>query len=118
MLVPPVPSREINMSTLAKASVPKPKPTDRVKGSGRKSSVLNTSLSIEERRMLISDHPITFEEWLDRGGKEFYELVRGSLVEKMAANIEHELLFSWLFQLIGVYVQHVRLGKVLGSRTG
>src|SRR6266567_6156511 len=41
-----------------------------------------TRLSMEKRRMLVSDRPIKFEEWLDRGGKEVFELVRGSLVEK------------------------------------
>src|SRR5437899_3237156 len=77
-----------------------------------------TRLSMEERRMLVSVRPITFEEWLDRGGKEVYELVRGSLVEKLSASIEHEWLFSWMYNLLGTYVQHKGLGVVLGSRTG
>src|ERR1700674_3041622 len=73
---------------------------------------VGTRLSVEERRLLVSDRPITFEEWLDRGGRDVYELVGGSLVEKMSASIEHEWLLSWLFSFLGTYVQHKRLGVV------
>ncbi len=106
------------MNTTVTESAAIPKLPHRAVGSPRKKHGLHTSLSVEERRMLVSDRPITFEQWTDRGGKDLYELVRGTLVEKMAASIEHEWLFSWLFQLLGVYVQHKDLGRVLGSRTG
>lgn len=67
--------------------------------------------------MLVSDRPITFEQWADRGGKDLYELVNGSLVEMMAAQLKHERLFAWLFTLMNVYVGQKGLGEVLGSRT-
>jgi len=80
-------------------------------------TAVDTTLSVEERRVLVSDRPITFEQWVDRGGRELYELVNGSLVEMMAAHLEHERLFAWLFPLLGVYVGVRNQGEVLGSRT-
>ncbi len=67
--------------------------------------------------MLVSDRPITFEQWVDRGGRELYELVNGSMVEMMAAQLEHERLCVWLLTLLNVFVGERGLGEVLGSRT-
>lgn len=61
---------------------------------------------------------ITFAEFLDRFGEDDdVELVDGMVVERMAAQLEHERLFAWLFRLMGDYVEERDLGIVLGSRT-
>ncbi len=76
-----------------------------------------TAAKREERRIRVSVRPITFDQWVDLGGKELFELVSGVLVEMMAANIEHERLFGWLYRLTSDYVEARNLGEVFGSRT-
>jgi len=72
----------------------------------------------EERRMYGSDHPISFSRYLDiAGAKDFVELVNGILVEKMAAQLDHEWSIAWLYHVLGVVAGKLQLGMVLGSRT-
>src|ERR1043165_6131070 len=104
-------------SMLAETPATMPTPIRRIRRPSRKPAALQTQLSVEERRLLVSDHPITFEQWVTRGGKDLFELVNGSLVEKMAAQLDHERLFAWLFTLLRMYVESRDLGEVLGSRT-
>jgi Uma2 family endonuclease len=62
--------------------------------------------------------PISFTEYLelfDEG--DDVELLNGVVVERIAAQLEHERLFSWLFRLMGDYAEIRDLGVVLGSRT-
>ncbi len=74
---------------------------------------------VTERRVLwVASRPVTFAEFLDRFGEDDdVELVDGVVVERMAAQLEHEKLFAWLFRLMGDYVEERDLGIVLGSRT-
>ena len=74
---------------------------------------------VTERRVLwVASHPVTFAEFLDRFGEDDdVELVDGVVLERMAAQLEHEKLFAWLFRLMGDYVEERDLGIVLGSRT-
>ncbi|HZO88290.1 MAG TPA: Uma2 family endonuclease [Chthonomonadaceae bacterium] len=70
----------------------------------------------------VGPRPITFEEFLDLFGPVFdkeydVELIDGTVVERMSAQLEHEKLFNWLYRLMGDYVEERNLGIVLGSRT-
>lgn len=66
---------------------------------------------------LADTAPITFEQYLDLFGEDDdYELIDGVAVERMSAQIDHELLFMWLARLFGDFVEQNRLGVVLGSR--
>ena len=72
----------------------------------------------EERRLFGSDHPIGFARYLEiTGDKDFVELVNGVLVEKMAAQLDHEWTIAWLYWVLGVVTSKLQLGIVLGSRT-
>ncbi len=73
----------------------------------------------EQQEVWISDHALTFEEYLTEyeGVKEHVELIRGVPTTRMAANIPHEKLFGWLYRLFGDYVEQHDLGMVFGSRT-
>lgn len=80
--------------------------------------MLDTTRVNEDRIVRHARRPITFAEFLTLTGEDDdTELVGGVLVEKMSAQLEHEKLFAWLFQLLGVYVEKRNLGLVLGSRT-
>jgi Uma2 family endonuclease len=78
---------------------------------------LETTQTVEGRVVRFSERPITFEEFLDLSGDSEMELVDGVMVEQMAAQLDHEKLFGWLFSILKDYVRHKGLGIVLGSRT-
>lgn len=79
---------------------------------------LETEEVVEGRVVHLAKRPITFAEFLRLTGEDDdVELVNGVLVEKMAAQLEYEKLFAWLFRLTGDYVEKRDLGVVLGSRT-
>ena len=65
----------------------------------------------------LAERPIPFPAFLDLSADRDVELVGGVMVEKMAAQLEHEKLFAWLDRVVGTYVSHRRLGILLGSRT-
>jgi Uma2 family endonuclease len=67
--------------------------------------------------MLVPRRPLTFEQWVDRGGKDLLELVNGSLVEMVPGSRRRDRLFMWLATLLNFYVANRDLGEVLGSRT-
>jgi Uma2 family endonuclease len=72
----------------------------------------------EEWVKWVSPRPMTFAEFLERFGEDDdVELIDGVAVEKMAAQLDHEKLFAWLFRLLGDFVEARDLGMVLGSRT-
>ena len=72
----------------------------------------------EERTLYYSDHPISFGRYLNiTGDKDSVELVDGILVEKMAANLDHEWSIAWLYHVLGVIAGKLQLGIVIGSRT-
>src|SRR5437762_7262602 len=76
----------------------------------------------KERARLVTwagAHPISFEEFskLTEGNGEV-ELVNGVVVERDVVNLEHEKLFAWLMQVMGLYTDDTKAGIVLGSRTG
>ncbi len=73
--------------------------------------------AVEERVAYFAEHPITFETFLDLSHDIDAELVNGVMVERMAAQLEHEKLFAWLFTILNGYVMRKGLGMVLGSRT-
>lgn len=67
--------------------------------------------------MHLAGRPIDFETFLDLNHNNDMELIDGVMVQKMAAQLEHERLLAWLFWLLYGYVQQKNLGIVLGSRT-
>ena len=65
----------------------------------------------------MADRPLTFDQFLGMTYADSrMELVKGVLVEKMAAQYPHERRFVWLLFLLNGYVQQRGLGVVLGSR--
>lgn len=72
---------------------------------------------VEGRVVHFAERPIPFRAFLELAPDREVELVAGVMVEKMAAQLEHEKLFTWLDRVVGTYVSHRKLGVVLGSRT-
>lgn len=70
-----------------------------------------------ERQVYVADGPIDFATWIDLAQTLDTELVRGVMINKIAAQYPHEWIFAWLFQALGNFVAYRKLGKVLGSRT-
>src|SRR5579862_4038073 len=65
----------------------------------------------------IGDRPITFDEFLEMPyEKRFLELIDGAVVEKMAAQLDHEYLVVWLVSLFNGLAEERNLGAVLSSR--
>src|SRR5258708_543069 len=73
----------------------------------------------EVQEVWVSDDALTFDEYLAEyeGYREHIELVRGVPKTRMAARLEHEKLFAWVFVLLSNFVEKHDLGVVLGSRT-
>lgn len=82
-----------------------------------KNAVIETTQVVEGRVVRFSGRPITFEAFLELSGSTDLELVDGVIVEQMAAQLDHEKLFAWLFWILHGYVKQKGLGIVLGSRT-
>ena len=70
-----------------------------------------------ERQTYVADDPIDFASWLELAHTIDSELVRGVIINKMAAQYPHEWLFMWLAKTLGNFVDVRGLGKILGSRT-
>jgi Uma2 family endonuclease len=67
---------------------------------------------------LVPPRPLTFDEFVAMFNEDDdVELVDGMVIQRMAAELEHEDLFGWLNRLVGMYVEVLGLGIVLGSRT-
>jgi Uma2 family endonuclease len=65
----------------------------------------------------VRSRPMTFDEFLDAyGGDDEVELIDGTAVERMSAQIPHESLLAWLFHVMGVYADRRALGRVWSSR--
>jgi Uma2 family endonuclease len=71
----------------------------------------------DPRRKYVSDGPIDFESWLKLSFEMDTELVRGVIIDRMAAQYPHEWIFAWLFKILGSFVEYRKMGVVLGSRT-
>lgn len=66
----------------------------------------------------IFSRAVTFREFLDLYGEDDdVELIDGTVVEKMAAQLAHESLLAWLFPLLRFYIDRRSLGIILSSRT-
>lgn len=75
-----------------------------------------TEQSLEARIVHVGERAIQFEYFLCMAEGQFLELVQGVIVEKPMIQLDHELCTSWLYQVIGPYVQEMGLGEVLSSR--
>ena len=71
----------------------------------------------EPRNVRVADRPIDFETWLIETRAIDTELIKGVMVDRMAAQYPHEWIFAWLFSLLRNYTRNRKLGVVLGSRT-
>ena len=71
----------------------------------------------EPRNVRVADRPIDFETWLIETRDIDTELIKGVMVDRMAALYPHEWIFAWLFSLLRNYTRNRKLGVVLGSRT-
>lgn len=72
----------------------------------------------EPRRVYTPPQPMTFAQFLDTFGEDDdVELIDGVAVAKMAAQYDHEKLYSWLQMTLGVFIAEKKLGILLGSRT-
>jgi len=73
---------------------------------------------MEQRTLYLAPRPITFDEFVTLFGEDDdVELLDGVVVQRMAAQLEHEKLFAWLFTLLNLYVAQHDIGILLGSRT-
>jgi Uma2 family endonuclease len=72
----------------------------------------------EVREFYIAERPVSFEHYLDiAGDNDYAELVNGVIVERMAAQLDHEWILTWLLALLKTVAEKRKLGIVLGSRT-
>jgi len=71
----------------------------------------------QSRRSNFPSPPVDFDAWIKLSEEIDSELVRGEVIERMSAQYPHEWIFAWLFTVLGGYVSHLELGKVLGSRS-
>lgn len=77
-----------------------------------------TEQVVEGRVLHLAERAITFEQFLDMTcERDNVELVKGVMVERMAANYTHEKQFAWLFWVLYGFAQQRGLGVVLGSRS-
>src|SRR5437667_4181956 len=73
----------------------------------------------EELDKLVWPKPLSFEEFIDifHGREEIVELIDGEVIIEMGAQLDHEVLISWLLRVLGTYVEENNLGILLGTRT-
>ncbi len=69
------------------------------------------------RNAHVANRPIDFETWLSIAHDLDTELIKGVMVDRMAAHYPHEWIFAWLFALLRNYTRSLNRGIVLGSRT-
>jgi Uma2 family endonuclease len=72
---------------------------------------------VEGRVVQFAERPIPFSAFLELAGERHVELVGGVMVEKMAAQLDHERAFVWLMTVLNGFVRRRGLGIALGSRT-
>ncbi len=71
----------------------------------------------DTRTRYVADGPIDFESWLELSAEMDTELIRGVMVDRMAAQYPHEWIYMWLVSILSPFVLHRKLGVLLGSRT-
>lgn len=72
----------------------------------------------EAQTVRYAPRPITLEEFLALTHEDDNdELVNGVIEDKMAAQLNHEMLFAWLHSILAMFAVRRKLGIVLGSRT-
>lgn len=81
-------------------------------------SLLELSERFQSPVTVQFEEAITFATFLDiTDGDINFELIDGKLVAKMAVQLDHEKLFTWLDRVVGTYIEERDLGILLGSRT-
>jgi Uma2 family endonuclease len=72
----------------------------------------------EETTKWVGPRPLTFAQFLELyGDKDQVELVDGVVVERSMVQLDHERLNRWLYVVLSLYTEALKLGEVLGSRT-
>src|SRR3954470_21301105 len=72
----------------------------------------------EETTKWVGPRPLTFAQFRELyGAKDEVELIDGVVVERSMVQLDHEKLLKWLDRVLGLYVEVLGLGEVLGSRS-
>ncbi|HLJ54189.1 MAG TPA: Uma2 family endonuclease [Chthonomonadaceae bacterium] len=79
--------------------------------------LIRPETNAQPRNSYVADRPIEFEAWLYLSENIDSELVKGVMVNRMAAQYPHEWIFMWLATLLSQYAETRGLGVILGSRT-
>jgi Uma2 family endonuclease len=72
--------------------------------------------TIEARQVFFADRPLIVREFLERFENDDVELVNGVVVEKMAAQLDHEAVSAWLTITLGYFARKKGLGVFFASR--
>ena len=78
---------------------------------------IHPEIDVVPRNAYVAEGPIPFETWISLAQDLDTELINGVMVDRLAVEIPHELLYGWLVSLLYMYVGKRSQGIVLGSRT-
>ncbi len=79
--------------------------------------LIHSETNVTPRYTHFADRPIDFETWVSLSDNLDTELIKGVMVDRMAAHYPHEWIFMWLASILSQYTGKRGLGVVLGSRT-
>ena len=79
--------------------------------------LIHPESSVEPRNFHVADRPIDFDSWLSLTRDLDTELIKGVMVDRMAAQYPHEWIYMWFASILRTYTRNRKLGVVLGSRT-
>jgi Uma2 family endonuclease len=73
---------------------------------------------LEETTKWVGPRPLTFAQFLELyGDKDQVELIDGVVVERSMVQLDHERLNRWLYVVLTLFTEALKIGEVLGSRT-
>ena len=79
--------------------------------------LIHPESSVEPRTFHVADRPIDFDSWLSLTHDLDTELIKGVMIDRMAAQYPHEWIQMWFASILRTYTRNRKLGVVLGSRT-
>ena len=68
------------------------------------------------QRVHVGERLIGFERYLELGQKKYVDLIDGLIVEKAEVHLDHELCRRWLYQVLGAYIEELKLGELFNAR--
>ncbi|HLJ57749.1 MAG TPA: Uma2 family endonuclease [Chthonomonadaceae bacterium] len=81
-----------------------------------KSLIRETTPSVEGYVAHIAERPIQLEDFIDMAQGRYVELVDGVIEGKDVIQVGHEFCSAWLYQVLGPFVKHQKLGVMFASR--